>query len=249
MRFDFGNVADDFFVNLNLQTTLALPNSRETVLHFCEAVQKEFPDMTCFYQRESGEYSLEGDRESGRYQWMELQAHRLSAGCYNPSSPRDAYRLHNWLLERSMYFLGVSPLDVEALDVMIGFNLNYQGNRDAVVAQALLAGSPLASLAMGGVAKAIEFEPSLVVALDEDCSLQARLSIETRNNSYQVRTGHYEDEPITVYFAVRRYPVPGKLVNIMESFTQQCQMCEDLTRRIIVPQIIQPISVAIATGD
>ncbi len=249
MRFDFGNVADDFFVNLNLQTTLALPNSRETVLHFCEAVQKEFPEMTCFYQRETGEFILEGDRDSGNYQWMELQPHRLSAGHYNPPSIQEAYRLHTWLLQRSMYFLGVSPLDVEALDVMLGFNLDHQGNRDAIVSQALLANSPLAALAMEGSAKAIEFEPSLVVALDEDCSLQARLSIETRNNSYQVRTGQYEDEPITVYFAVRRYPVPGKVINIMDSFAQQCQMCEDITRRIVVPQIIQPISVAIATGD
>jgi hypothetical protein len=248
MSFDFSSVADDFFVNLNVQTTLALPNARETVLHFCEAVQKEFSQMTCFYQRETGEHVLEGDRDSGSYQWMELQGNRLSAGYFNPPNIAEAYRLHKWLLDRSVYYLGVSGLDVEALDVLLGFNLDYQGNRDAIVAQALLGNSPLASLTMEGPGKAIEFEPSLVVALDEDCCLQARLSVETRSSSYQVRTGQYDDEPISVYFAVRRYPIPGKVVNVQESFARQCELCEEITRRVIVPQVVEPISAAIATG-
>ena len=71
---DFNTVADDFFVNFDFQTTLALPNSRESVLHFCEAIQKEFPDMTSFYQRETGEFVLEGNHDTGSYQWMEMQA-------------------------------------------------------------------------------------------------------------------------------------------------------------------------------
>ena len=52
MTDDLSSVADDFFVNLNLQTAMALPNSRETVLHFCEAVQKQFGPMRSFFQRE-----------------------------------------------------------------------------------------------------------------------------------------------------------------------------------------------------
>ena len=32
--FDFSSAADDFFVNLNLQTNLALPTNRETLLPF-----------------------------------------------------------------------------------------------------------------------------------------------------------------------------------------------------------------------
>jgi hypothetical protein len=248
MSVDFSSVADDFFVNLNLQTALALPTGRETVLHFCEALQKDFPEMTCFYQREGGEFVLEGDREGGTYRWLEIQGNRLSAGHFNPPEVAEAYRLHRWLLDRSVYYLGVSSLDVEAMDVVLGFNLNYQGNRDAIVAQALLAGSPLGALAMEGPAKAIEFEPSLTVAMDEACCLQARLSVETRSSSYQVRTGQYDDEPISVYLSVRRYPVPGRMVNMPESFPRQCKLCEDLARRIVIPQVVQPILAAIAAG-
>jgi len=246
MGADFNNLADDFFVNMNLQTTLALSSARETVLHFCEAVQKEFPLMTSFYQRESGEFVLEGDRDDGSYQWMEIQTHRFSAGYFNPPDVADAYKLHKWLLDRSLYYLGVSGLDVECLDVLFGFNLDFQGNRDAIVAQALLGGTPLAVLALEGPGRTVECEPTFVVALDEECYLQARLAMETRSSSYQIRTGHYDDEPISVYLTVRQYPAPGQVINIKESFARQCEIGEDLAARIVVPQVIQPIAAAIS---
>ncbi len=249
MSTDFSGLADDFFVNLNLQTTLALPNSRESLLHFCEAVQKEFPSMTAFYQRESGDFVLEGDRESGSYRWMELSAHRLSAGYFNPPELAKAQRLHTWLLDRSVYFLGVSPLDIDALDVLMGFNMDYRGNRDAIVAQALFSGAPLSSLLSEGSEKCVECEPSVVIALDEDCYLQARLSLETRSNSYQVRTGNYDDEPISIYFTIRRYARPGHLIEMKQAFADQVEMCEDLVARQVIPQVLNPIASAIASAS
>lgn len=248
MSMDFRNLADDFFVNLSLQTTLQLPDSRETILHFCEAVQKEFKEMASFYQRETGEFVLEGDRDSGSYQWMELQSRRLTAGYFNPPDAATAYRMHRWILERSLYYLGVSGLDVECLDVLFGFNLDYVGNRDLIVAEALLGNSPLGAMAGLGSTKPIECEPSMVIALEDECYLQARLSLETRSSSYQVRTGHFEDEPISVYFTVRQYPRLANVMDFQASFAHQCEVCEDLTRRAVIPNIIQPIATAIASA-
>ena len=245
---DFSNVADDFFLNLNVQTTLNLPTNRETVLHFVEAVQKEFNEMTSFFQRETGEFVLEGNRDSGSYRWLELHSHRLTAGYFNPPTLADGYHMHTWLLDRSTYFLGMSGLDIECLDVAFGFNLDYQGNRDAIVAQALLANSPLASFIGGGAAKIVECEPNIVISLDDECYLQARLWLETRSNSYQIRTGEYEEEPISVYMTVRRYAQPGTIIKLKESFDLQSKHCEDISTKIVVPQIIQPISAAIASA-
>jgi hypothetical protein len=247
MDSDFKSVADDFFVNLNLQTTLTLPTSRETILHYCEAVQKEFPTMTSFYQRDTGEYVLEGDRDSGSYRWLELQAHHMSSGYFNPPDVASAYRQHRWLLDRSIYYLGVTGLDVEALDVIYGFNMDFQGNRDAIVAQALLSGSPILSLLSEGQGKPVEFEPSFTLALDEECYLQARVLLETRSNSYQVRTGRYDEEPISIYFTIRQYQQPGKLLDVRKSFDKQAEICEDLAGRILLPNIIRPIAAAIAS--
>ncbi|RKY23933.1 MAG: hypothetical protein DRP83_08405 [Planctomycetota bacterium] len=246
---DYASLADDFFVNLNVQTTMKLPTGRETVLHFFEAMQKEFPSMTSFFQRETGEFTLEGDRESGCYCWAEMHSHRICAGYFNPPSLDEAYNLHRWLLQRSIYYLGLSGLDIDAMDVLFGFNLDFTGNRDSIVADALLGDSPLSSFSSDPEVKPVEFEPNIVFALDEECYLQGRVSVETRCSSFQVRTGQFDEEPISVYFTVRQYPSPGGVIDMAQSFARQSELCEEYTSRLVVPQIIQPIAQAIATAQ
>lgn len=249
MAADFSNFSDDFFINMDLNTALPMPQGRETVLQFCEAAQKNFADMSDFYQRETGEYVLEGDRNAGSYRWLELGPRRLSSGSFNPASVEDCYQQHAWLLDRSRYFLGISHLDVESLDLIFGFNLDYVGNRDAVVCEALLEGSRLGTLLGYNEAVPLSFEPSLIVALDPECSMQARLAIETRNSSYQVRTGNYEEEPISVYLTVRAYPRPGERIELSKSLTRQSELGEDIVTRIIIPKFVRPIALAIAAAQ
>jgi len=143
--------------------------------------------------------------------------------------------------------MGASGLDVENLDVLFGFNLNFAGNRDAIVGQAGLSGSPLAGL-FDEPARLIECEPSIVVALDDGCYTQARLHMETHSSTYQVRTGEYEDEPISVYLTIRQYQRPGVVLDVKAAFARQCQLCEDIAERILIPNVIQPISAAIAAS-
>lgn len=246
----FGNLTDDFFVNLNIQTTMGLPTARETVLNFFESMQKEFPGMTTFFRRDpTGEFVLEGDREAGQYQWAEIHPNRLCAGVFNPPSMTEAYALHRWILERSIYYLGLGPLDIEALDLLFGFNLDYVGNRNQIVAEALLGHAPLGAFLQDPSFKAVEFEPSMVFALDEQCARQARLAVESRCSDLQVRSNQFDDEPISVYLTVREYPQPGRMMDPLETFRQQCELCEDLTGRIVAPQIIRPIAEAIATAQ
>ena len=57
----FASLADDYFVNLNLNTEMQLPASRETVLEFFGRVQKSYPRMRNFYTRESGETQATND--------------------------------------------------------------------------------------------------------------------------------------------------------------------------------------------
>lgn len=248
MTENFDAFSDDFFLNMSLQTALPLPESRETILQFCEAVQKEFAGMTTFYQREGGEYVLEGDRDSGSYRWLELEPRRMSSGYFNPPDIEQAVSQHRWILERCVYFLGISYLDVECLDVILGFNLDFQGNRDAIVSDALLAGSALGAISEETGLLPLGCEPSFIVGLERDCYTQARLSLETRNNSYQVRTGNYDDEPISVYFTVRGYPRPGERFQMIQAFDRQYAQARELTRRVVLPRIVRPIAQAIASS-
>ena len=93
----------------------------------------------------------------------------------------------------------------------------------------------------------INFEPSITLALDESCRMQARLSIETRTNAYQIRTGEFEEDQISVYFTVRQYWGNGPDRSFVDSFRNQAALGEEIVRSHVVPRIIHPLARAIAS--
>src|SRR5262249_23301292 len=150
--------------------------------------QKSFPKLTDFERRENGDYALEEERDSGSYRWVTLESRRLGTGFVNPPSLEDLDATAERVLETAPFHLDLSGLDAESLDVMFSFDFMYAGNHDEVVAEALAANTPLENLVQLPGSKVINFEPSLMLALDETCRLQCRLNIETRTNAYQIRT-------------------------------------------------------------
>src|SRR5919199_838706 len=86
--------ADDFYVNVNLNTEMELPSGRDTVLHFFEQMKKAFPELRNFYTRESGDLVLEGDKEAGSYRWIAIEPRRLCSGQMNPETLDEAFRQH-----------------------------------------------------------------------------------------------------------------------------------------------------------
>src|SRR5690242_5469476 len=59
----YNSDADDFYVNVNLNTEMELPSSRDTVLHYFEQMKKAFPDLCNFYTKDNGDLVLEGDKD------------------------------------------------------------------------------------------------------------------------------------------------------------------------------------------
>lgn len=238
--------ADEFFVNVNLNTEMELPTNRDTVLHFFEQMKKGFPDLRNFYTRENGDLVLEGDKEKGFYRWVAIESHRLSTGHLNPETLEDSYRQHEMVLDLAPPLLTISLLDCEALDVMFGFDFNYDGNHDEVVAEALGVGDAFDGLFEIPRARVINFEPSLTVALDESCQLQCRVSIETRTNAYQVRMGEFGEDQISVYFTVRQYWGTGPDMTFLESFRRQREIGEEILQQSVIPKIVRPLAQVIA---
>jgi hypothetical protein len=238
---------DDFYVNMRLGSQLPLPHQRETLLHFFERIQKEIPTMIRFRKGENGEYSLEEDRSSNNYRWISLETKRLSSGHVNPASVEEAMRLHTLLLEMAPYHLGISPVEVDHLDVLFGFDLAFTGNHDEVIAESLLAESPLSCLSEEPGTKCVDFQPTVTVALSEDCRLQARIDVVTRTNSYQVRTGDYADDVISVYLILRRYWGDRPRQPTQELLADMAERAEALCDKYVLPRIVRPISTAIAS--
>ena len=111
-------LSDDYYVNMNLHTEMDLPQNRETILHYYEQLQKQYPSMRNFYCRERGEFVLEEEKEQGTYRWSAIEPRRISTGHVNPQTIDEALRLHELALELAPYCLSVSGLDCESLNVM-----------------------------------------------------------------------------------------------------------------------------------
>ena len=238
---------EDFYVNMRLGSQLALPHNRETLLHLFERVQKNFPTMSRFRKTDNGEFNLEEDRSSQSYRWLSVESKRLSSGHVNPVSVEESLKLHSLLLEMAPHHMGISPIEVDYLDVLFGFDLGFGGNHDDIIAESLFAESPLACLTDVPGSRAVDFQPTVTVALTEDCRLQARVDIVTRTNSYQVRTGDYSDDAISVYLIVRRYWGDRPKEPMEKLFSEMSEKAEELCTSYIIPRILRPISSTIAS--
>ncbi len=239
--------ADEFYVNLHLNTEMELPTNRDTVLHFFEQMKKGFPELRNFYSRENGDLVLEGDKDQQSYRWLAIEPRRLCSGQFNPETLEDAYRQHDLVLDLAPHLLTISLLDCEALDVMYGFDFNFEGNHDEVVAEALGVGHGLEGLFELPSAQVINYEPSLTLALNDSCQLQCRLAIETRTNAYQVRTREFGDDQISIYFTVRQYWGKGPDMSFVESLRRQREVGEEIIQRSILPKIVRPLAQVIAS--
>lgn len=242
----YESIADDYYINMHLNTEMQLPAGRETVLGFFERIQKTYPTMRNFHTRESGDFVLEEDKEQGHYRWVTIESRRICSGYVNPPSPAAAIEQHLLVLDLIPFMLSVSPLDCEALDLMLGFDFVYRGNHDALVAEALGFTPALESMLNIPGAQPLNFEPSITMTLDEACRLQARLMVETRTNAYHVRRRDFPEEPISVFFTVRQYgslPVQSSYKEALQAISEKV---DELMELHVVEQVLKPLQLAIS---
>src|SRR5262249_1655263 len=196
--------------------------------------------------RRRGEFGLEEDRDQGSYRWATLETRRLCSGYVNPPAVEAADEQHARILELAPHYFGLEGIDCEALDVLFAFDFVFNGNHDEGVAEALGLNTTLESLLQLPGSKIINYEPSLMLSLDENCRLQSRLSIETRTNAYQIRTGQFPEAPISVYFTVRQYWGRQPFNTFVESYHNQRRICQELVDNHIIPAVVRPLAQAIA---
>ncbi len=242
----YSALSDDYYVNMNLNTEMDLPQSRDTVLHFFEQVQKHYPSMHNFYGRERGELVLEEDKEQGSYRWATVETRRICSGQVNPSSIDDALAQHRMVLEQAPFSLSISPLDCESLNVMFGFDFTYRGNHNQLLVEAL--GLPPAFERISEIpgASVICNEPSIQLSLDDDCQVQCRLSVETRTSAYHVKTGEYPEEQLSVYLTARRYGSLAAGETFVSAMNRLADTCRELVDAHIIDHILRPLQETIA---
>ena len=242
----YSSLCDDFYVNMNLGTEMELPNSRETILHYFERIQKKYPTMRNFYCREKGDFVLEEDKDRGNYRWATIENRRVCSGQVNPETVEEALEQHRLALDLAPYMLSVSPLDCEALDLLFGFDFTYRGNHNQLVAEALGVSPAFERMLDVPGSTVINCEPSVTLALDEDCRMQCRMSIETRTNAYQVRTGDYPEEQLSVYLTARQYGSLGPDTTFVTALDQLAKVCHEMVDAFVIDNVLRPLQRTIA---
>ena len=256
----YGTFCDDFYVNLRLGSHLPMPQDRNTLLHFMEQMQRAYPGLEHFNAipvspemaaggigGAVGGVQFEESRRNAAYRWVSLEARRLAAGHVNPASLAEAAKLHELVLKIAPYQLGISPVEVEYLDVLFGFDLEFNGDHDEIVAETMFAGSPLACLVESAGARPLEFSPALTVYLDDDRSVQARLEVLTRNGSIASEGEEIDTDVISVYLTLRRFWRARPQASLEKAYAELLTRGDELLGNHVVPNVLRPISSAIAS--
>ncbi len=242
MTTSYGTLCDDFYVNMRVNTELELPSDRDTILHFFDRVQKQYPSMNTFYQRDEGEFCLSEDAEAGSYRRIVVGQDHVFSGLYNPTSLDIVDEQNRFILDQIPYTLGVTHLDINNLELMFGMDFDYDGNHDEIFAEALFRDTPFMNLLDNENYRPLGFDPEILIGMTKDCRLQAKLTFESRTGAYQARTGKYsESGPLSVYLIVRHYPDPASKFDSQEAYTEVKECIEDLMSDKIIPNFITPI--------
>ncbi len=92
----------------------------------------------------------------------------------------------------------------------------------------------------------INYEPSVTIAVDAECRLQLRISVEARTNAYQVRMGDFPEEQLSVYVTARQYGSLDPNKTFVETVDQLRQLCHETIDNHVIEHILQPLGRAIA---
>lgn len=244
MATSFGALCTDFYINQKLALKMDLPAERETILHMLDRVRADLPEMDRF-RRYPEELVLESQRQEGRQLWMELSAQAVRTGILNPTTTEDAYRLHRMILEVCPYHLTISPLDVDHLELMYGFDLECKANHNNVVYEALIQGTPLAGLLEVEGGKVTDVQPMFGLTLGKGNALHAFFEVKTRTTPSEIRRGRYRTEPISIFLTIRRTGPLEHVEQLPHWFEQVRQAGEQLANDKVVPHLLNPISRAI----
>ncbi|MGP1272020.1 MAG: hypothetical protein ACTS22_01675 [Phycisphaerales bacterium] len=234
-------LVSDVYVNLKLSLRLDLPRSRETVPEFFDRVRRRYPSMEAL-KKYRDELALETNGGEGPYRWLAVRSRNIRSGVVNPDAYASAHDLHLHVLEGAPYFLSISALDVESVEVLFGMDLHAGSNHDEIVFNALVADSPLASLVDAG-STVTDCQPMLAWTSGLGAGVEAQYEVKTRLHGRGRSDG--QPEPLSVYLTMRRAGPVQELGDLLDVYRRLARIGEELVDERVVPSLIRPIRAAI----
>ncbi len=244
-----GAVCDDFYISGRLFLKLDLNPERETILHFFDRLRKEFPGLCKLRRRENDGVVLEEEAaERGSRRWVRVDINSLRFGHFAPADTDEVRRFAEFVLNQAPYHLSFSEVDFDHFELSYGFDLEYRGNHDQLVAETLIGDSAVSGLMFGPhAAHVIDAQPYFGIALSPECDLQAYVEVKSRTTTYEVRNATFEGAPISVLLTARKYCGVESPTSLWEGFQNLFNVADELATERVVPQFVNPLAAAIAS--
>ncbi|MFK7758927.1 MAG: hypothetical protein AB8C13_03150 [Phycisphaerales bacterium] len=230
-------LCSDFYINAKLNVRMELPTNREPVLDLFERCRRSFPAMNAF-RKYKDELALESAANATPHRWMAIRSSSVRTGVVNPSNEEEMYSIHRTAAEVSPYYLSISPLDLEYIELLYGFDLAAKANHDEITASALLSGSPLAALLENDEIKINDCQPLLGMNLINEDGLEAHFEIKTRSGNKSTPAGN---DPISVYLTLRKYDPVTDLNDLTGQLDELIERGQDLVDQYAVPNLLIPL--------
>lgn len=242
MATSFGALCTDFYINLKLALKMDLPSDRETVLHMFDRVRAEMPQLERF-KRFSDELALESPRSEGEYQWLALRRQSIRCGHVNPETMDAGFALQELALKLAPFYLAISPLDIDYLELMFGFDMECKANHHELINEALMEHTAMSRLLEVEGARPMDVQPVVGFVLPD--RTQVFFEVKPRTSVGQVRAGRFRTEPISVVLTVRRGGPVDKVERLNVWLEELRDQAERLAHDKLVPELVAPISRAI----
>jgi len=239
MHSSFSALCTDFYVNQKLSVKLELPQSRDTVLDMFERLRREFSHLDQF-RRYNDELALETADGAAPHRWVAVRETNIRSGVVNPSDDEEAYSLHRHVLEVSPYFLSISPLDIDFVELLFGFDLECRGGHDRVIHEALIAPTALGDLIdVIEDATPIDCQPVLGYSFGSDPEFEVHVEVKSRNP--RAEANGLPAEPISVYLTVRRLGPVDSIGGLRDLTDCLSRHGEAIVESCVVPKLLRPL--------
>ena len=242
-------------VTLNWQQFMALPQFADVSDFHCVTTWSQFDmafagvaffTLTELVKRDTGEFVLEEERDSENFRWVALENRRVTTAYMNPPLLDDADHQHERVLETAPYHLDLGSLNLESIDLFYTFDFVYPGNHDQLMAEALGQNSPFDGLVGLDGARVLSYEPSILIALDDKCKLQARVGVESRSTIAHVQSGQFPETSLSVYCLIRQMWGKQPFKTFAESYSNQRRVSQELLESFVIPNVVTPLAHRIA---
>jgi hypothetical protein len=72
--------------------------------------------------------------------------------------------------------------------------------------------------------------------------VQCRVSVEPRTNAYQVRTGEFPEEQLSVYVTARQYGSLTSEESFLGTLDKLARICQETLENHVISNVLQPLA-------